>query len=139
MKTLAILLTATFLASASQPSAAQERAKRYPKLAPYSAIRWKESTPEVKVNDVWYELLAIDDTEAKEIVQFCKDKEKDLWQKRFEEDLVEMMARMGHEPGEKVTLKVRDLKTEKTVVLKDVPNTHANRQAIWEARHQRNR
>jgi hypothetical protein len=135
MKKMTILLAATFLVGADQPGAAQERAKRYPKLAPFSAVRWKDSTPEVKVKDAWYELLAIDDTEAKAIVKFCKEKDKKLWQKRFEEDLVEMMARMGHEPGEKVTLKVRDLKTRKTEVLKDVPNTHENRQAIWQARH----
>jgi hypothetical protein len=135
MKKMTILLVAAFVVGAHQPGAAQDKAKRYPKLAPFSAVRWKEATPEVKVKDVWYELLAIDDTEAKDVVKFCKDKEEKLWQKRFEEDLVEMMARMGHEPGDKVTLKVRDLKTGKTEVLKDVPNTHENRQAIWEARH----
>ncbi len=47
-----------------------------------------------------------------------------------------MLAWMGHEPGEKVMLKVRDLKSGKTEILKDVPNTHENRQAIWEARHE---
>jgi hypothetical protein len=136
MKKMSILLAATFLVGAHQPGAAQGGDKRYPKLAPFSAVRWKGSAPEVKVKDVWYELLAIDDTQAKAIVQFCKDKEKKLWQKRFEEDLVEMMARMGHQPGEKVTLKVRSLKTGKTEVLKDVPNTRENRQAIWQARNQ---
>jgi hypothetical protein len=134
MKTT-ILLTAAFLVSAPQQGAAQAKDKRYVKLAPFSAIRWNDATPEVKVKDVWYELLDIDNTDAKEIVKFCKDKEARLWQKRFEEDLVEMMARMGHEPGDKVTLKVRDLKTGKAEILKDVPNTHENRQAIWEARH----
>jgi hypothetical protein len=138
MKKTTILLAATLLVGAHPPGAAQERAKGYPKLSPFSAVRWKDSTPEVKVKDVWYELLAIDDTEAREVVKFCKEKEEKLWQKRFEEDLVEMMARMGHEPGEKVTLKVRDLKTGKTEVLKDVPNTHENRQAIWRARNQGN-
>jgi hypothetical protein len=136
MKKTTILLVATFLLGAHQPGAAQDKGKRYPKLAPFSAVRWKDSTPEVKVKDVWYELLAINDTEAKDIVKFCKDREEKLWQKRFEEDLVEMMARMGHEPGEKVTLKVRDLDSGKTTVLKDVPNTHENRQAIWRARHE---
>ncbi len=135
MKTIAILLAATFLVSAHPAEAA--RGKRYPKLAPFSAVRWKDATPEVKVKDVWYELLAIDGIEARQIVKFCKDQEERLWQKRFEEDLVEMMARMGHEPGEKVTLTVRYLKTGQTATLKDVPNTHANRQAIWEARNQR--
>jgi hypothetical protein len=130
-------LVVSLLVGAQLTGAAQEKEKRYAKLAPYAVIRWQDSTPEVKVKDVWYELLAIDDVEAKDIVKFCKDKEERLWQKRFEEDLVEMMARMGHEPGEKVTLKLRDLKSGKTEVLKDVPNTHANRQAIWEARHER--
>lgn len=118
------------------PGAAQERGKHYPKLAPYSAIRWKNATPEVKVNGTWYELLAINDTPTGEIVKFCKDKEPDIWQKRFEEDLVEMMARMGQQPGEKVTLKLRDPASGTTQVMKDVPNTHANRQAIWQARNQ---
>jgi hypothetical protein len=138
MKQTAILLAAAFLLGAhpAPAGAVQGKGKRYPKLAPFSAVRWKDSRPEVKVKDVWYELLAVNDTEAREIVKFCKDREPNLWQKRFEEDLVEMMARMGHEPGEKVTLKVRDLKTGKTEVLKDVPNTHENRQAIWRARNQ---
>jgi hypothetical protein len=136
MKKLAVLLVATFMISAYQPASVRGDAKRYPKLAPFSAVCWKEATPEVKVKDVWYELLAIDDTAAKDIVSFCKDKEGKLWQKRFEEDLVEMMARMGHEPGAKVTLKVRDLEGKKIQVLKDVPNTHGNRQAIWKARNE---
>ena len=138
MKKVTILLAAAVLVSAYPSGAAQDGGKRYPRLAPFSAVRWKDSTPEVKVKDTWYELLAINDVEAKDIVKFCKDKEEKLWQKRFEEDLVEMMARMGHEPGEKVTLKLRDLKTDKTQVQKDVPNTHENRQAIWEARNKRN-
>jgi hypothetical protein len=137
MKTVMKLLIVSLLVVAQQTGAAQDKDKRYPKLAPYSAIRWIDPTPEVKVNETWYELVAINDVEAKDIVKFCKEKEERLWQKRFEEDLVEMMARIGHEPGEKVTLKVRDLKTGKTETLKDVPNTHANRQAIWEARHEK--
>jgi len=136
MKNMTILLAAAFLAGTHQPGAAQERAKRYPKLAPFSGVRWNESTPEVKVKEVWYELLAVNETEGKDIVKFCKDKEEKLWQKRFEEDLVEMMARMGHEPGEKVTLKVRELGSGKTKVLKNVPNTHENRQTIWRARNE---
>lgn len=136
MKALSVLLAAAFLVVSPQRGAAGEKAKGYPKLAPFSAVRWKDSTPEVKVKDTWYELLAINDVEAKDIVKFCKDKEEKLWQKRFEEDLVEMMTRMGHEPGEKVTLKVRELDGGKTTVLKDVPNTHDNRQAIWRARNE---
>jgi hypothetical protein len=57
MKKMAILLAVTFVVGAHQQGVAQGKGKRYPKLAPFSAVRWKESTPEVKVKDVWYELL----------------------------------------------------------------------------------
>ena len=85
------------------------------------------------MNGAWHELLAINDTPAGEIVKFCKDKEPNIWKKRFEEDLVEMMARMGHEPGETVTLRLRDPASGKAEVVKDVPNTEANRRAIRQA------
>lgn len=135
-KVVTVSWIVALLAGTAQLRAGQNQGKRYPKLAPFSAARWKEATPEVKVKDTWYELLAINDTEAKEIVRFCKDRDEKDWQKRFEEDLVEMMGRMGHEPSEKVTLKVRDLQTGQMEILKDVPNTHENRQALWQARNQ---
>jgi hypothetical protein len=107
----------------------------FPKLSPFSAIRWKESTPEVQVMGSWYEFLAIDDTAASDIVAFCQDKFGTHWQKRYEEDLVQVMAMMGHELGDKAMLKLRNLVTGNIEVHRDVPNTHENRQAIWRARN----
>jgi hypothetical protein len=107
----------------------------FPKLAPFSAARWKESSPEVMVFGVWYELLAVDDRAAKDIVTYCKENMGPLWQKRFEEDLVAVMARMGRKLGDKVTLKLRNLETGNIEVHRDVPNTLDNRQAIWKSRN----
>jgi hypothetical protein len=45
-----------------------------------------------------------------------------------------MMYRMGHKPGDKVTLKLRDLANDKELVLKDVAMTEKNREAIRQAR-----
>ena len=73
--------------------------RTFPKLSPFAAIRWKESTPEVQVKETWYELLAIDDLEATKIVGFCQRIYGDQWQKRFEEDLVEVLVKMGHKLG----------------------------------------
>ena len=135
MRTTTALLVALAISAIAQVEpAAGQSGRGYPILAPFSAVRWKDSTPEVKVQDAWYELLAIDKVTAKDLVAFCKEKETKQWQKRFEEDLVEMMDRMGHKPAAKVTLKLRDLATDKEVLMKDVAMTEENREAIRKAR-----
>ncbi len=55
------------------------------------------------------------------------------WRKRFEEDLVEVLTRMGHEPKDRVRLVVRPLGSSTTRILEDVPMTEANRWTIYEA------
>ena len=65
MKKVATLVVMIGLVGVVHPAAAQERGKRYPKLSPYSAVRWKDSTPEVKVKGTWYELVAVNDTAAR--------------------------------------------------------------------------
>src|SRR5437879_2809596 len=139
MRKMVFICVAVFLtgyvigeAIASLEPASQDK-KKHARLSPFEAVRWKDSMPEVQVTGVWYELLAINDVAAKDIVAFIKKREgAALLQKRFGEDLVEMMSKMGHELGEKVDLKVRD-KDGKTQTLKDVPNTHENRQKILKA------
>jgi hypothetical protein len=112
--------------------------EEYPKLAPFSAVRWKEAVPEVRVNsEVWYQLLELNGLPADKIVAFCKETYGDRWQKRFEEDLVEVLSKMNHTPGEAVTLKVLDLKSKKTTALDKVPMTKENRRALWQARKDR--
>lgn len=108
----------------------------YPKLSPFSAIRWKKSIPEVRVEESWYKLLAINDVSRKRIIRFCKDQWPDKWRKRFEEDLVEVLTRMGHKPNRTVTLKLKDLDSGEITVLKNIAMTLENRQAIWKARKQ---
>ncbi len=99
----------------------------YPRLAPYSAVRWQESQPEIRIDGQWYKLVSLDDIPSDEIVAFSKKTYGDRWQMRFEEDLVEVLSRMGHPPKETVTLVVQPLTSSKTQVLKDVPMTAKNR------------
>jgi hypothetical protein len=103
----------------------------YDKLAPYSGVRWVEGAPEVEIGGDWVTLLEIDGTKAEDIVGFAKKTWPRIWQKRFEEDLVEVLSRMGKPPGETVTLKVRDAKGEHTY--EGVAMTKANRRKIWDA------
>jgi len=104
----------------------------YPRLSPFEAIRWQDQTPQVRVGGNWYELLAIDDLDAHNVVAFSQFRGADTFQKHFDEDLVELLARMGHDPGTSVTLKVKNLSSGTVQTLKDVPMTEQNRDAIWQ-------
>jgi CubicO group peptidase (beta-lactamase class C family) len=102
------------------------------KRAPFNAIRWENEQPVVRIGEEWLTLESIDGVAAAEIVKFCRDEYDDKWQKRFGEDLVEVLMRMGHAPGDAVTLVVRAGEGEGRT-LADVPMTRANRDAVWEA------
>ena len=104
--------------------------KQYPKRAPYGAVRWEGEQPVVKIGRQWFTLESIDGVDAADIVAFSKQNYSDKWQKRFEEDLVEVMAKMGHMPKDAVQLVVRPPRSTASRTLKDVAMTEANRQAI---------
>ena len=70
---------------------------------------------------------------AEDIVAFSWRTYVDKWRKRFEEDLVEVLTRMGHEPKDTVRLVVSPLGSSETRTLEDVPMTEANRWAIFNA------
>lgn len=104
----------------------------FPKNAPFSAIRWKGQTPEVQVESSWYTLLAINGIQSSDIIAFSQKHHGDKWQKRFSEDLFELMVRMGKEPGKTVSLTVRKPDASSTETLKDIPMTEQNRRLVRE-------
>ena len=101
-----------------------------PKKSPFAAVRWRDSQPEVRVGEEWFQLVSLDGIAAGDIVTFSQRSYKDQWRKRFEEDLVEILFRMGHEPKDAVRLVVRPLGSSETRTLEDVAMTKANRKAI---------
>jgi hypothetical protein len=111
----------------------------YPKLSPFQAVRWQAQIPEVQVEGNWYELVSLDGVSAGEIVDFCRSRHGSRWQKRFEEDLVEVLAGMGLTEWRKVELELLELPAETPVTLSDVAMTAANRQAIWRAAFERDK
>jgi hypothetical protein len=102
-------------------------AQEYPKLSPYPAIRWN---PEVQIDGKWLILRSIDGLTVEEIIAFAAREHESRWQKRFEEDLVQVLSEMGRVPGNSVTLVVRDPEVGKEQVLTDVALTAENRQAV---------
>jgi hypothetical protein len=111
----------------------------YPKKSPFAAVRWQDSQPEVKVGDEWFKLISLNDIFSVDIVAFSQRTYGNLWQKRFEEDLVELLTLMGHPPQNTVKLVVQSLSSHQTRTLDDIPMTKANRRAIRDAAEARER
>jgi hypothetical protein len=105
----------------------------FPRLSPFEAVRWEDHTPHVKVAGKWYELVSMDGLPASQIVSLCKSLDPQSWQKRFEEDLVEVLTRSGYPPGTTTTLELKDPENGRIEMLRDVPMTYENRQALWRA------
>src|SRR5688500_2321858 len=100
------------------------RAHDFVKLSPYPAIRWRQ--PEVWVDGRWQFLRSIDGIAVEKIVEFAIGRYEERWQKRFDEDLVQVLSEMGHPPGKTVKLVVRDPATGKDTTLANVPMTEEN-------------
>jgi hypothetical protein len=96
------------------------------KTIEYPPVRW---TPEVQLNDHWYALRSIDALPVEKILASAKNKDDDGWQRRFEEDIVEVLGEMGHKPGKTVRLALFDLETRKEKTL-DAPMTEENRESL---------
>ncbi|MDC3378767.1 S41 family peptidase [Planctomycetota bacterium] len=111
-------------------------AQRAPTLSPFESVYFQDDTPYVQVDGTWYELRALDHLQASQIVDFCHDEFGGRWDKRFCEDLVEVLQAMDHRPrGWRVTLALTRLGDGQEVELDSVVMTEDNRQACWDYRN----
>ena len=104
-------------------------------LAPFTGVRWQGDAPIVEVNALWFKLLSLDGTPVEAIVAYVKSRypRGDEWQKRFTEDLVQVLNNMGRPPGWKVALALESLEGgQRTTVTADM--TRENRQEAWRKR-----
>lgn len=111
----------------------------FPKKSPFAGVQWRDSQPEVKVDGEWFRLISLDGIPAEEIVAFSQRTYGDKWRKRFEEDLVELLVRMGHQPKDSVTLVVLSTGSTTPRTLENVPMTEANRRSIRNVNQARER
>jgi len=102
----------------------------YPKLAPYTDVRWGEEVPVVRIDGEWHLLYSIDGIDVKEIVAFCQRTYGAKWQKRFGEDLVQVLSEMGHAPKNTVRLDILSTGPDATRSIKEVAMTAANRRKV---------
>jgi integrase len=112
-------------------AAAARGEDKYPKLAPFTSVRWVDDKPEVELDARFYRLRAIDDIPVERLIDFSKKTYDRRWKKRLSEDLVQVMTELGQRPGDKVTLKLEDVTSHSEVVRKDVAMTAENRRRVW--------
>lgn len=76
----------------------------YAKVAPFTDVRWEGDVPIVLVESSWSKLKAINGIEIEEIMLFASKQYGSRARKRFAEDLIEVLATMGHSPDWEVAL-----------------------------------
>jgi len=97
------------------------------KASPFTAVKWENQQPVVQFNGEWYTLEKLDRYTIKELLDFCRQKHGDKWQKRFSEDLIEVLTEIGSPPNEKVELLLSNSEQKITVT---GAYTQANRQQV---------
>ncbi len=103
--------------------------------SPFEDVRWMRDSPEVLIEGRWYALVEIDDLPSAYVVGFCQENSARVWRKRFSEDLVQVLNRLGHWGTGEVDLKLRDLESGRLVMIRDVPMSSDRRQTIRNNRH----
>ena len=78
-----------------------------------------------------YRLVSIDRLSTEEILNAARQHFGSMRDKRFTEDLVEVLAAMGHPPGGTVKLVLVDQETGKKRVVSRAPMTHENRREVY--------
>lgn len=124
-------------AAAAPPSKLDQRLTQLApgaQLSPFTSVEFSGDIVKVTYSGVDYELAMIDGLPVSDLLDFCKNKYKDTWQKHLAEDLIVVLQDMGHEinPNHIVSLTLVD---PQTGTKKDIPHalmTAENRRAIHE-------
>ncbi len=94
----------TVLCFSSLPGFSQKL--KLEKASPFTAVRWEKEQPIVQFESEWYDLEKLDAFTKEELLDFCKKQFGSKWQKRFSEDLVEVLQKLGYQPNIKVALQL---------------------------------
>ncbi|MEP0266325.1 S41 family peptidase [Dokdonia sp.] len=76
------------------------------KASPFTAVQWEKEQPIVQFDNEWYHFEKLEHFSKKQILEFCKKQYGHKWQKRFSEDLVEVLQGLGYQPNIKVALQL---------------------------------
>jgi hypothetical protein len=101
-----------------------------PKISPFTEVRFIDQQIIVTYEKKQYQWLELDGVKVEDIVTAAKRRYWGSWQKRVSEDLIDVLWGLGHQPLEKVQLRLRNLESGEDQVMEEVPMTRANRTAV---------
>ncbi len=97
---------------------------------PFEDIEWNRDTPSVRINNVWYELLAIEDVPIANIVKESKKTFGIKWRERISEDLTRVLSIVGEYEFFDVQLQLIDKQTGKKLDMSVSLNAGEKRDAL---------
>ena len=106
----------------------------FARLSPFTEVSCDDDKAMVVFSGKRLELISIDGISTKKILDFCHKTFAARWEKRFAEDLVEVLSGMGKEVGNSVNLVLKESNTNKVITVPNAPMTAENRRAVWESR-----
>ena len=112
----------------------------HPEVSPYNDIYWRGDRPQVRLDDEWFELLEVDGVTVATIVQFCRETtpaSTSQWRKRFEEDLWQVIWRMGSFPGLWANLRLRTIDGDRDESAQSRLWTTGRRRDVYRSIHDR--
>ena len=114
--------------------------QRWARLSPFTRVRCLDGdSVEVMFDNKTYELVSIDGLPTPKILQSARTQFGGLWEKRFVEDIVEVLGGMGHAPGDAVELVLRDPKSGALRKVERAPLTAENRRKVYEFHYNQGR
>jgi beta-lactamase regulating signal transducer with metallopeptidase domain len=117
------------------PAAAERPSAGWARLSPFTAVHVKNDAADVEFEGKQYELVSIDGLTTKELLDGARKKYGTRWEKRFVEDLVEVMDGMGHRPAATVKLVLRDPASSEAKTVERAPMTAENRAKVYAKAH----
>jgi hypothetical protein len=101
-------------------------------ISPFTRVRFEGNKVLATYSSTEYELAAINDVPASEMLDFCRRQYNRLWPKRFAEGSVAVLADMGHPitASQTVSLTLININTGEKKTIEHAPLTGENRQAI---------
>ena len=114
-------------------------AGRWKRLSPFTSVHCEGDTATVEFEGGRWQLVSINGASTKQILDFCKNRYGALWEKRFAEDLVEVLQGMKRpvRTDDTVALVLREPKTGKLTTVDRAKMTAEKRQSVWRARNLR--
>jgi hypothetical protein len=122
------LVAALMWAAAGRAMAAADWAE----LSPFTSVKTATNSARVRFEGHEYDLVSINGLTAEQILDFCRKEYGDKWEKRFAEDLVEVLAAAGHPMTKDKTVKLvlKSVEDGKETTIERAAMTEENRRAI---------